>query len=338
MYCPKCGAQVADGSLFCGECYTKIAVAEQKKKIDTAVEQQKNVLYNFFKKPIFLLATVLFTAAAVLILLDLFVIFSMINIIAAFFLTFIFGALPLTFMTISIVGHWQGYLAAKGSNLSKIIGRISFFDWFSIISTSINLIMSFVTSMIYMFVIVLVLFVFSLASSAEAMFFGFMVIFALMLLAVMLLMLFLPALAPAVFSIIGSAKRLKYFRELSNAEKKNEYRVQKSQSGWSYTLGGICIACGILFSLVVLSGAFEQISVFDMLCSIAGAFLTFLVSALIGAYYILFAYWSSKLHKAKEKAQAEVDAERAALADIERQTAEEIYKAAQMKRNSQENM
>ncbi len=336
MYCPKCGAQIANGSLFCGECYTKLAVAEQNKKIDAALEKQKNVLYEFFKKPIFLLATVLFTVSAVLILLDLFVILSMINVIAAFFLTPIFGALPLTFMAISIVGHWQGYLAKKGGNLPKIINRIAVLDWFSMISTIINLIMSALTSMVYIFLIGVVLFMFSLAAGTEFVFYGFMVLFVLMIFVLLIFVFASPALAFAVFSIIGNLKRLKYFRELSSAEKKNEYRVQKLQSGWSYTLGGLSIAVGFLFSLVVLSGAFEMLILFEVLCSIAGAFLTFLIFALIGVYYILFAYWT-KLHEAKKKAQAEVDAERAALAYIERQTAEAIYKAAQLKRSSQEN-
>ncbi len=336
MYCPKCGAQIADYSLFCDKCNSRFEVEEQKKRLDKAVENQKNVLYEHFKKPMFLWMSILATALMAMLLLDLFLalcpfanIDSLYDVFVLLFGAVLISALPMTFMVISLVGHWQGYAAKKGDNLSKAVRNMSVYDSFLRISLIIVLVTSALPCIMMMFafgimVLADISFVAEWETSAMSIFGFLLLVFMVVMLIVFMALIFVPC----VFGFIGYSKRVKYLRALSDAAERGEYRVKKAYTGWSYALGGLSIALGILLSVMILSeGLTDTISDIESMIYALISFAFFVTAVLAGTYYILSAYWLGALHRAAQKAQEEVDAQRDRLAYLEAQTSDAMFKA-----------
>ncbi len=316
MYCPKCGAQVADGLLFCENCNPKFEVEEQRKKVETAIEEQKNGIYAYLKKPKLFLMSIFFCVASLLIVAILFSLpfgnFESEEILLSCLL--FIPLLPV--MIISFIGYLQGYNAEKEKDISKVLKKISAFDLYSKI---------FFIGIAALLALGVIFLVATLIFSPDIMLgedinspWGVLAVvglFATVIYGAMLVVEIALVILIVLFFASCFSKRRKYLKKLALSIQNNEYDVDKAPVGQSRVLAVVCMVMAVICILFIASVGNSVTVVVNLLIS-------FLLSALAGIYYMLSARWLAEIHEANKEAQEKVNAEREKLARLEEQMAE----------------
>ena len=109
MKCDKCGNALIDQEMFCKKCGHEQAYHQQKKALYEVEEKQKSFVKRKCHSPLLLITAILFT---------LITFFSLPSII------------PAIFMIITTVGLWRCYFAKSDETLIKGLGNMKAFDMF----------------------------------------------------------------------------------------------------------------------------------------------------------------------------------------------------------------
>ncbi len=122
MYCPKCGAELNDGSVICTVCGEHFAIEQQKGKFLAAKNKTIAILSDFFHSKLFLVLSIFTT------------ILCGVSLISAFIGGGVEAILTFIFSLIAVIACWKTYsskTAPDTKNISKIRGLLKAWRIFS---------------------------------------------------------------------------------------------------------------------------------------------------------------------------------------------------------------